>query len=496
VAGGGIWYTRSQTSEASTINRPELKTSSVVTMDVELKDGGQAVINGKTYGGLIRFDREADRFDFQVYQPGDTASIGQMVVTVHFPRDVDTKLVTARHFASYGVQTPQPIINSSRAITFTAFNLTPSFRNSLGKLTGGSEYRIELLLPKGSVKPSIIKRITEGLRTLPAQSWLIIAVGLPLAATLILALMFQAALRTWRGPISTNERESLPDSKIPPAIAGVLVEGKVSPRSLAATLLHLAELGYLQVTHRAADFSFGKKRPVDLPGEDGTVSSITPFERVLLDKLLKADSIRTTTADIQLRIGGHVFSRKIAEVYLEMYQAAVDLKWFLRSPEASYRQFRIISFVVVGTALLGFLLGAFFGPDPKFYLLGWVGLFFVGIVMQRIVPFLPRRTAAGQKAYQEWLEFKNFLKRRQVIDPAALKDISAQGLYERYLPYAIVFGVEVEWTERFVDLPFKMPNWYTSTTEIYVIDQFANSLFPFIGTVAYDLAKAREPSAL
>lgn len=484
VAGGSFWYVRSQTSEASVISRPAISNSSIVNLNVELQDGGTTLINNKSYGGLVLFDRTADRFDYQAYQQ-DGAFVGQLVTTVHLPRDVDTTQVTARHFSSFGVQTPEPLLTSSRTITFTAFNLTPS-----------AEYRIELLLPKGSVKPSMIRRVTDGLRTLPPLSWLIVAVGLPLIASLILAVLYQVVIRQWRGPASTKERQTPPDPSIPPAIAGVLVEGKVSPRSLAATLLHLAERGYLQVTHRADGFTFGKKRPVDLPGQTEGSSSLTPFERVLMDKLLKADSIRTTLADVQLRIGGHVFSRKIAEVYLEMYQAAVDLKWFVRNPEASYKQFRVISFGVIGVALLGFLLGVLYGPEPHFYLLGWVGLFFVGIVMQRIVPLLPRRTPTGQAAYQQWIEFKNFLKRRQAIDPVALKDVNAQGLYERYLPYAIVFGVEVEWTERFIDQPFTVPDWYSSTSDIVVIDQFANSLFPFIGTVAYDLAKAREPNAL
>ena len=488
VAGGGFLYTRSQVSEASTIRREQLASSSIVNLDIDLKDGGQAVINNKSFGGLISFNRENEQFDYQVYQQ-DGAFIGRVVTTIHLPRDVTATQVVARHFASYGVQAPEPVITSSRTITFTAFNLSPS-----------AEYRINLVLPKGSILPNPIKRITEGLRTLPASTWLAIAIGLPLAASLILAVMFQLALRGWRKPATndTNEREVPPDPTVPPAAAGVLLEGKVSPRALASTLLHLAERGYLQVVHRADGFSFGKKRPVDLPGVAVDAnSSLAPFERVLMDKLLKADSIRTTTADLQLRIGSHVFSRKIAEVYLEMYQATIDRKWFVKNPEASYRQFRILSFGVIGLALVGFVLSLLYGPkDPSFYLLGWVGLFFVGIVMQRIIPFLPHRTATGQAAYKEWIEFKNFLKRRQALDPAALHNISAQGLYERYLPYAIVFGVEVEWTERFLGLPFIVPNWYSSVQDIHVIDEFANSLFPFIGTVAYDLAKSREPSAI
>ncbi len=483
VAGGGIWYTRSQVSEASTVQREPLATSSVVTIDVTLNDGGTATVNGKTFGGLVRFEPDGIRFDYQAYQQ-DGAFITQLTTNVHLPRAVAADALVARHAASYGVQAPEPTVLSPTLVTYTAYNLTPK-----------AEYRLELVLPRGSITPTLYLRLADGLRTLPAATWLAVAVALPLLATLILLGMFALARRSWAGTTSTAERATLPDDGVAPALAGVLVEGKVSPRSLAATLLHLAERGYLQVSSRADGFSFGRKRQLDLPA--GTAAAaLAPFETTLLDKLLNADSIRTTAEDVQLRIGRHVFSRKIAEVYLGMYQAAVTKGWFAENPQAGYRRFRLLSYAVIGAALTGFVAGLLVGPDPYFYLLGWVGLFFVGIVMQRIIPFLPRRTAAGQRAYQDWIAFKNFLKKRQPLDPAALSGVNAQGLYERYLPYAIVFGVEVEWTERFLGLPFTAPDWYVSTADIHVIDQFANSLFPFIGTVAYDLARAREPNAI
>ncbi|MBI4022647.1 DUF2207 domain-containing protein, partial [Candidatus Berkelbacteria bacterium] len=329
-------------------------------------------------------------------------------------------------------------------------------------------------------------------------TWALVAVGLPLLASLLLIILSLQLTRAWQGQPVTEELTK-PPAELQPGIVGILLKGKSSPRSLAATLLHLATRGYLQVVHRTDGFSFGKRRSLDLPVRQAGLpaspaqgSGLDHFELVLLDKLFLKDAIRSTGHDIELRIGRHLFSRKVAEAYLAMYEAALAEGWFVRNPELTHRRWRFVSLVVMAVAILAFVMSLLIGPAPHYYTLGFAGLFFVGVVMERIAPLLPRRTRAGDVAFRQWQAFRNFL-----ANPAPLTGpIDAQALYERYLPYAVACGCEVEWTERFLDLPFRVPDWYTSETELHVIEEFANSLFPIIGTVATDLARAREPYAV
>jgi len=451
-------------------------------MDVELKDGGTALINGQRYSGLITFQPSNDLFSYQVYEE-DGAFVNQLVVHVTYPRDVDPFQVVARHFATYGVQTPDPEVVSPREVTYSVFGLQPT-----------SAYRIELELPKGSITPSFTRQVIDGARNRPIGTWTVIAIALPLIAALVLLGMLAAARRTWRAP-ATNALKDTPPDDTPPAIVGVLMLGRVSPRALAATLLDLATRGYLVVTHRKTGFTFVKRPAVDaVKDSSGHVSSptLSRFEEILLDKMFLPESDKATMADIQLRIGRHVYSRKVAEVYLEMYQGAVDRGWFVRDPQAVYRWFRFLALGVMIAAILGFLVSLFIGPEPKTYLLGWAGLFFVGVVMYRITPFLPRRTSTGDNAYIDWSAFKNYLSSKQPLANVS----EPQKLYEHYLPYAVILGVEVAWTERFRELPFKVPEWYVAAEDIERIEDFANSLFPFLGAVAYDLSRAREPYAV
>ncbi len=480
VIGLGFAYVRSQATEAS--GRPPIPNTTVAQLAVELRDGGGALINGERYHGLVSFEPRGDVFYLQAYD-ADGAFVNQLSVSVTYPRDVQPSQVIARHFASFGVQLSEPEIISSRQVVFTAFGLQPT-----------STYRVELVLPEGTIQPSLVRQMIDGARTLPLPVWTAIAVAMPVLATFVLLGMLAAARRTWRAPATKKERAE-PPADLPPAVVGVLMQGRVSPRSLAATLLHLATRGYLVVTHRQSGFAFTKRPVVDsVRDETGHVSSPTlnRFEEILLDKMFLPESDKATMADIQLRIGRHVYSRKVAEVYLEMYQGAVDQGWFVRDPQAIYRRFRALSLGVIVGSVLGFLVSLAFGPEPFTYLLGWAGLFFVGIVMYRITPFLPRRTNGGDAAYAEWAAFRTFLMNQQPLGNVS----EPQKLYQRFLPYAVIMGVEVEWTERFRQLPFKTPEWYVAVEDIERIEDFANSLFPFIGTVASDLSKTREPHAI
>lgn len=482
LLGGGYFFVQTrQTSEAST-KRQIIPTTPVATLSIALQDGGTTTINGKVFDGLLRFESARQVFDYQAYLK-DGSFVDQLTTTVTLPRAIPAQQMVARHTASYGVVTEEPIVTGS-TVTYVVRNLTPD-----------ASYRIELVLPPGAVQPSFFGQIIDAVRNLDPLWWLGIAIGLPLLALLILGGMFAATLRTWRRPSVTSELESLPVSGttvVAPALAAVLVSGKVSPRALAATLLDLANRGFIQVVHHVDGFTFGKRKSLDVSSVAQLPAGLEPFEQILLEKMFRSDALKSTGADIQLRLGEQLFSREIAQAYLSMYDATVTHGWFVRNPEAIYKGYRSLALVVIALAVLGFILSLMFGPEPYFYLLGWAGLFFVGLVMYEITPLLPRRTPEGDQQYGQWLAFRNYLTSARRIGNVAM----AQTLYTKYLPYAVALGVEVEWTERFLGAPFHVPDWYTSSGSVYVIEDFANNIFPIIGSVATDFAKVREPDAV
>ena len=69
---------------------------------------------------------------------------------------------------------------------------------------------------------------------------------------------------------------------------------------------------------------------------------------------------------------------------------------------------------------------------------------------------MPQRTPKGAQEQKKWEAFRNYLK-----DLTRFQDMeTAKEKYEKYLPYAIAFGVEKQWTRRFEDLTVSSPDWY------------------------------------
>ena len=58
--------------------------------------------------------------------------------------------------------------------------------------------------------------------------------------------------------------------------------------------------------------------------------------------------------------------------------------------------------------------------------------------------YMPRKTAKGARAAVQWNAFKNYLK--NIEKYAQVKD--AQDQFEKYLPYAIAFGLEKSWVKK------------------------------------------------
>lgn len=71
---------------------------------------------------------------------------------------------------------------------------------------------------------------------------------------------------------------------------------------------------------------------------------------------------------------------------------------------------------------------------------------------------MPARTEKGARAREWALGFKEFLQ--QVEEDRFRRMITSPQVFERYLPYAMVFGVEERWARAFEGLCTEAPQWY------------------------------------
>ena len=220
------------------------------------------------------------------------------------------------------------------------------------------------------------------------------------------------------------------------------------------------------------------------------MAGLTAFEKELLAKVFLPKMIKSTIADVEMRIGRHIFSRRIAKFYLEIYNEATQKGYFVQNPAKVHLAWKYTGVLLFFLSFVGFMIGAIAGADPRYGLFFWVGGMIAAAVIIRLSPFMPARTAKGNEELREWLEFREYLTNPQPVAGVA----ALQGKFEEYLPYSIVLGAEIDWAKRFGKEPFQQPDWYTSSENVVTLASFANQLFPLIGYVSQNLARSHEPT--
>ena len=474
VLGGIFYFVNQQLSQASVSEVAVPTKTGIYNIDVYLNESGVAQINGKDYNNLVSDGRDNDELRYIVTDK-EGIFIDEININIHLPEAVSKGLIPQKIYAVHGVGSYESYVEDSETLVYSASNLSPS-----------ATFTIVAEFPKGIFNFPTEKKVLSYFYNLSPEVWLLISVVFSLIPLVILLFMFRQTIRDWR-VAKPKEMMSMPPNDLSPAEAGVLIEGKVSARSIAATLLDLAQRGVIQVVSRSDSFAFGKRKSLDMDSDKN--NSLRPFEKTLLSKIFSEEELRSTVKNIQVRIGRHVFSRKVAEVYLEIYQNIAQKGYFSENPSRMHAKYRTIGLVFFFVGLAGFVYGIFWAPDPKFYLLFWATMIFTSLIIIKMSPQLPIRTKKGQYEMSEWLKFKNFL-----TDPQPIGYIEGtQNTFEKFLPYAITMRCETEWAKRFIEHPFRQPDWYFSDRSVVILEDFINDLFPVVGFVSEELSAAKEP---
>ena len=443
------------------------------TMNIELASDGTVLIDGVKKNSTFKFYQNYDEFRLLVYDaPGEY--ISSFRATLKLPANPSNADVRPIIYAVHGVGSSQTYQPDNSTIVYLAESISPQ-----------STLTIVADLPKGMITPNFTQKIVYNLSNLPVQIWLYIAVGLPGIALIIMLFMI-IRRRSDNIFVSKGELGSPPDA-LSPAVAGVLIDGVVGAREIAATLIDLARRGYIVIINKGGgNFTFGAKKA----GDFNTMPGLTDYERILLNKIFLPQSLKSTLSDVEMRIGHHVFSRKIAQFYLDVYNQATVYGYFVKNPAKVHLGWKYTGVSLFFLSFLGFIVSALWGIEPKYNLIFWVGGMIAAIVIIRLSPFMPARSRKGSQELSQWLAFREYLIDRR---PAAGVE-SMQGKFEEYLPYALVLGGEVEWARRFAREPFVKPEWYDSRDRVITLENFAQELFPLIGYVAENLAKSHEPT--
>lgn len=255
-----------------------------------------------------------------------------------------------------------------------------------------------------------------------------------------------------------------PPKGMTPAEMGVLVYEKSRVKDISATLVDLAYRGYLKIIEQEKRGIFSSSQTYNfLKQKDYQQdTSLKEHERQILGGIFSWGE-EVSLDDLENKFYRHIPGIKKAT----LSQITQD-GYFKSNPEQITKKYMA----------LGFLL-LIFGGGGLFYFLGQlipsIAVAFTGILAMIFGRVMPAKTQKGADARWQALGFKEYL---YVAERFRLQANIDPKTFEKYLSYAMVFGVEREWANRFVDIYREAPDWYVPVRVggAFVIANFVSNI--------------------
>jgi uncharacterized membrane protein len=114
------------------------------------------------------------------------------------------------------------------------------------------------------------------------------------------------------------------------------------------------------------------------------------------------------------------------------------------------------------------------------------------IILIVFAQIMPARTVAGARAREATLGFKEFLSR--VEEERMKKLITSPEMFERFLPYAMAFGVADKWAKAFEEIYREPPTWYVGGSGQFSASSFSHSISTMSNAAASSMSSSPSSS--
>ena len=313
-------------------------------------------------------------------------------------------------------------------------------------------------------------------------------------------IVFALAFRAWQKRGRDPEEGSYvvryePVKGASPAELGTLIDNDADMRDITATLVDLAVRGYIRIEEVKEEKLFGLTSSTDyvfhLLRPRAQWSDLAPHEQAYLDAMVKM-LFMGETGEVKLSGMRNRFYTSLPGIRDAIYDSLVAAGYYLRRPDKVKSGW---SGAGIAIAVIGFLVILL---SVK---LAWVSVSTAAIAVaagaSALVVFLfgqimPARTVEGARAREATLGFREFLSR--VESERFRKMITSPEMFERFLPYAMAFGVEDKWARAFEDIYKQPPNWYVGGTGHFSASDFSSRMSSMSSAAASSMSSSPSSS--
>ncbi|MDP2685029.1 MAG: DUF2207 domain-containing protein [bacterium] len=231
---------------------------------------------------------------------------------------------------------------------------------------------------------------------------------------------------------------------------GTVIDEKVDTKDISATIIQLAVKGFLKIKETDVKKIFSKSKDYELIKLMEKNNTFTDFETKVFEGIFGTnDSVKVSALK-------NKFYTNLPKIKKSMYSMVIGNGYFPTSPDKVRATYAVV-FILV-TIAGGFILSGIAGSINILAGISVVVSGVIGLVFSR---YMPRKTKKGAEAHQHILGFKWFLS---VTEKDRIKfhnsPTKSPKMFEEFLPYAMVLGVENEWADQFKDIYISDPEWY------------------------------------
>jgi len=288
--------------------------------------------------------------------------------------------------------------------------------------------------------------------------------------------VFLLAFFSWRRRGRDPRRRPIavqyePPPKMTPAEAGTLLDNSADMRDITATLVDLAVRGQLRIEEHQNPKLFG----LFGGGVEYTLHRLTQGESLAAHESRVFGGIFDGRGEsVELSELKDDFYKELAPIRDAIFDELTGNGFYRDRPDKVKQKWTGIAVAValvigVGGTYLSKL--TLLTPVP-FVIAGVVSAIIVAIFAQ----IMPARTDAGTRALEQVLGFEEFLRR---VEAEHLKRIiiGHPELFDKYLPYAMAFGVEQQFARAFAGIYTEAPRWYVGPSMMnFNVGHFSSSM--------------------
>lgn len=403
--------------------------------------------------GALRIADAGDQLYLAAIRSGRAGPIQTSRITVQLPTAVDPAQIRAEG-ALGGRNAETGRVINGQTIEYTLRTIQPD-----------QQYEVRVQFPHGLVTASPPRwQAAVEARELDAERAKNIAAVVNLASLILAGFvtvgggLFVLVTFLTRGRDPQTSLAKLPvivrepPTELPPAVVGTLVDERADTQDVVATLIDLANRGVIDIEEvkntellgSSIDFRFKLHQNME-----DTV--LRPYEQTLL-KALFGDEREFKMSDLKGR-----FYSSMPQFENDLYREVTASRLFADNPDGVRKRYRNIGIGVTILGGLGMAVGLCvavnFGALAFLPFLSVIGL---GVLLIIIASAMPKRTPEGVRQAIQWRAFQKYLAEIQKHEPVN----QATQLFNRYLPYAIAFGIDQTWVRKFAAVGTPAPPWF------------------------------------